>query len=699
MNKFRFMAVDDETTGLDWTKDQLHGFAVAYEEDEAKYYPVWDVPQNIREDLANPEIAKIGHNFHGFDAKFLVRAGFEVKGPIDDTMVLAQLSYEPTSLGLKYLAERFIGPESLEKKRRLDRYLSENGCRTIAQLCAKDLADPAHPHTKVIAEYCEEDANNTLKLFFIFVKKLKEMDKTLRERFGFKKTPLDYYKEEARPMESVLLAMELRGVRVNLDAINAIRDEAVAKQNKLDAEMTEILKEPIAKLEKELYEKILATKQTPAARSKVRIGEGKCKFSWGNNNHVGSLFFGSVGIPSALVKRSPKGKYRTDKTYFGELQHLLPKSHVLRQVLPLFAVYKKEQKIASTYTGTSKKGILSKVRMIDGVPRIFPTYRQTTGTGRLACKNPNLQNLKRNSPVKKFFIPDAGYFEHDDYSQVELRIAAHESQDSKLLKAYRTGVDVHCETATSLFQREITKSDDLERQVGKRTNFLTIYDGGWSRLRESLKQDTGKEFEPDDCKEFIARFFERYQEYRTYLDSQLEFVTKHKFVISSTGRIKRCPDIIYGEGINYKRKRFLGSKELHQKLRQELAMKLKRAPSEEEIMWQAHKKFKHALKQAYNAPIQGLGASITKRAMIALHAAGYDLVNQVHDSLDIERRGTPKPSKKIKKILETVYPLTVPVVADCKLLKSFDEGDSALSKEVQNDTILKKRSKSARRAA
>jgi DNA polymerase I len=684
----RFMTIDVETTGVDWTTCQLHGVSVGYSDteyvDNVGYYMFDNIPNQVIQDLADSKIAKIGHNLR-FDAKILRKAGFEINGQFDDTMVVFNLINDTTPLGLKFLAEKYLGEDSLFSKRELDKYIKFHNAGHIGGLCALDLADPKRPHSSIIAKYCIEDNINTTKLLFLGIKRLKEIDVVLKgPKFNFKKSPLDYYLEEARPLERVLFDMEYRGLRVDLSVFERLKDAALTRMSEIEVLLCTHLDKQIKLVE--LYIQDIERKKvsTDIAKAKRVAGQGKCKFSWGNNNHVGVLIYQYCGLPLDLMSKTKKGKYQTDKLTLEALKLELQPQHPLLECLPLFAEYKLHSKIANTYTGDNEKGVMSKIRFINGIPRIFPSYRQTTGTGRLACKNPNMQNLKRDSEIKKAFIPDEGdIFDDADYSQIELRTGAHLSKDTGLVDAYVNGEDVHLRTASRLFKKTITKADDLERQAGKRTNFLTIFDGKEYRLMTSLKQDTGKDFTLDECKEFIRVWFETYPDVRRYLNQQLLFFKKHGFCISETGRVRRLPDIAFGN-LKWTKKDhwvpvFKGTLEQKNKLIHILCVKHKRPAydiSEDMIGWEASKKYKHAIKAGYNQPIQGLAASMTKRSMIELHNKGMRLVNQVHDSIVVARNIQDINGKQdLIHTMENVYKLLVPVKVDVKTLKSFHPND------------------------
>lgn len=686
----KYMAIDVETSGLDWTTETLHGVGVGYAENETEYYPAWAIPESVKRDLADPNIPKIGQNLHAFDAKFLQKAGYPVNGDLHDTKILAHLLDDTQSLRLKVMAAKYLGDDSLEGKSELDEYMNFQECKHVGQLCAKDLLDSSHPHLPVIAKYCKEDVNNTIKLFFFFMKKLEEMDGKLKAApFKFKKSPLDYYFEEALPLERVLFEMEYRGIRVDMKAIDGVRLETTTRMAEIAAKLDKVFVNRIKLVEAELYEKAVAKVVTQRAKDKLKPSEGRLKFSWSNNNHVGTLLYKYCDLPLSLVQRTKKGQFKTNKEALDILCVMLPAKSPLTKYLALYAEYKINAKVASTYTGDSKKGIISKLRKAaDGSMRIHPEYNQLTSTGRLKCKNPNMQNLKGDSSVKRFFIPDheGEVFDDADYSQIELRTAAHLSQDLALLEAYIEGKDVHLRTASRLYNREITKDNKEERQAGKRTNFLTIFDGGPGRLQQALKADTGKDYSLERCKEFIRIWFEIYPGVRTYLDSQLEFFKKYKFCISETGRIRRLPKIIYGKDIKWFKEnekwvpKYVGSVARRKELLSYILKKNRRLTekqvTEEMLGWEAKKWYTHAMKSGYNQPIQGLAASITKRAMIALHTAGRIITNQVHDSLVLPRmQGDLKSKQQLIEIMENTYKLSLPVLVDCKTLSTFHPED------------------------
>lgn len=671
------MVLDIESTGLSDLDDKLHGIAVCKEEDNVEYHPIWNVPVSVRQDLANPSITKIAHNGR-FDLRFLIRNGFEINGKVYDTMLMAQLIDENSPLGLKPLSERYLGAGSLANKRRLDQAVSEAGCKSVAGLCNLDLLDPAHPHFDIIAEYAVEDAHNTFKLFHIFKAKLEDLHIKAKKLLGIQETPLTYFTKEVVPTEQLLLEIELRGVRIDLDMIEQVKAEAVGRQNALLDRLSDLCADKISDVEEDLYVKAVEKRKSPAGKAKVLRQSNKYDtlFSWDSNQHVGKLFYEKFRISPALVRKTESGQYMLSESYLKFLQVSLINGHPLADVLRAYAAYKKTCKTVSTYTGDSEVGIVSHMRRTsEGTPWMYPRYLAKTVTGRLSGQAPNMQNLQRGSPVKRFFVPasENDIFVYADFSQIELRIAAHVSGDEKLVEAYTLGIDLHRQTASGVFEVEQKDVNDLQRQVGKTVNFLLIYDGSAKRLMDELRDKNGLEYTIEDCMRFREAFFDLYRGYKAYLDGQKKFMARYKMTFSEAGRVRRLPDMVYGDHLNYKAKRFVGPAELAAKLLEHPGEKV---GDPEELFWRARRKFSHATKQGFNMPIQSLGATITKRAMVALRSAGYKLISTVHDSVIVQIRKTETHKlDEIRHILENTYKIKVPLKVEMKLLNSFDEKD------------------------
>jgi DNA polymerase-1 len=676
MSKPKFLVIDVETTGLSPRKDKLHGLAIAWEEDQCEYHPFPEFPSHVLEALYDPTIEKVGHNVR-FDLKFLANNGIEVKGRVWDTMLIAHLIDENAKKGLKELAGKYLGEWALAGKRGLDRAVSGAGCKNIADLCMKDILDPEHPYTNVIGTYAKEDVNNTLKLLYILRDRLKTVDANVKNVLGVPKGPLDYLVEEAAPLEAVLLKMELRGIRIDTEVINAIRMEACDKRDQLRAELYRLAPEPIKVVEESLYQAALAKRKSPKGKEKVQRSsdEYKTKFNWDSGPHVGQLFFEEFKVPEDLIERTKKGTYSTSEHYLNSLRYRLPRLHPLVPILETFHQYKKILKIATTYTGDSSTGIVSRLEPgPNNTQRIYAEFNPYTVTGRLSSSNPNMQNLPRNSPVKRFFCPDDAdkVFVSLDYSQIELRVAAHLSQDPVMLETFQLDLDPHKITAAKFFRIPESEVDDKQRQVGKTGNFLIIFWGSAYRLQQELKLKNGLDYTKDQCQELIDNYFAEVQVYKNYLMDQLRFVRSRQIVLSETGRVRRLPEIVLGDYLNWKTRTFTGPPALVEMLKVHPLERL----SPEETFTRASQGYSHAKKQAFNFPIQSLASSIMKRGMVLLDRAGYKLVNQVHDSVTVELPASELHKvEEIKRILENAYKLTVPLKCDVKISKSLDDKD------------------------
>ncbi|NBU33841.1 hypothetical protein EBZ38_03350 [bacterium] len=633
----KIIALDIETTGLNPRKDKIHGVGVAKSVTEVDYL---DVNHNgLREYLANPENHIVGHNIR-FDLKFLIHAGVTINCNIWDTKLLAQLLNENQELGLKPLSQKYFGSSALDNKRELDRAVSSINGRSVADLCLRDLEDESEPFYHIISKYCMEDCVNTLRLWTMLIDELKRGHNKMLQA-GYTNTPLTYYMEETMPLEKVLIQMELQGIRIDVEQLRKYRDVLQSENKQMLAEMSLLAGKQINSIEEELYAKVIATKKTDKGKANVlkRSEKHGTKFNWQSSDHIATLIFDRFGIPISSVEKTETGKPSTSESSLEDLHNSLEPEHLLKRILGTYKTWKKTLKLITTYTGEDK-GLMSQ---IEG-DRVYAEYLQagrgkegTTGgtvTGRLSSRNPNMQNLPRGSEIKKFFVPDPGHiFVYFDYSQLELRLAAHLSQDPLLIRAYKENLDLH----------EITgQAIGADRQTGKSTNFAMIYDASAWRLADMLNKSV------EECQLIIEDFYKLYKGYRQYLWDQRKFIMRFGCVVSETGRLRRLPGIFEHP--------------------------------------ERTKEWRHALKQGYNFPIQSLGASITKRAMIELANRNMKIVTQVHDSVVVSL-----PEDKLDKvpeiqhIAENIYPVSVPLKVDIKLLTSLSESDIIQKQEDKNE--------------
>ena len=259
--------------------------------------------------------------------------------------------------------------------------------------------------------------------------------------------------------------------------------------------------------------------------------------------------------------------------------------------------------------------------------RIHTTFNQVVAaTGRLSSQDPNLQNIpirtEQGAELRKGFIPADGYvFVTADYSQIELRILAHYSGDPAFVEAFRSGADIHRQTAAIMFGVAITDVTSDMRAAAKTVNFATIYGIGPYALSQKLGTSAA------DAKEFIENYFRRFPDVRRYLDEQIEKARDKGYVETISGRRRYIPEIA---SRNFSIRQF-------------------------------------GERAATNAPVQGSAADIIKLAMIAIHrelgSTGIRLLLQVHDELVLEApiEAAEDARALVKRLMEGAFELAVPL--------------------------------------
>lgn len=305
-----------------------------------------------------------------------------------------------------------------------------------------------------------------------------------------------------------------------------------------------------------------------------------------------------MGIPGG---KKTKSGYSTAAEVLEKLAPEYPfVSHILE--------YRAVSKLKSTYAD----GLLT---CVAGDGRIHSKFHQTiTATGRISSTEPNLQNIpirmEQGRTIRKFFVPEDGCcFIDADYSQIELRIMAHLSQDESLVEAFNTGADIHSTTASKVFHVPIEDVTPTMRRNAKAVNFGIIYGISAFGLSEDLN------ISRKEAKEFIDEYFATFPDVKKYLDTQVEEARKQGYVATEFGRRRPLPEL---SSSNFMQRSF-------------------------------------GERVAMNAPIQGTAADIMKIAMIKvrdrLEKEGLDsrVILQVHDELLLE---VPIPeADKVERLL------------------------------------------------
>ena len=412
----------------------------------------------------------------------------------------------------------------------------------------------------------------------------------------------DLYWKLDLPLVPVLLRMERAGVRVDVDLLR---------------EMSSRLAVAIDDLAEQVYAKAAAEGASPL------------RFNINSPKQLGDVLFNKMGLP----KPSRQGKGKVISTAQDVLEELAQRQDVAGHEAPALVLeYRRLQKLKGTYLDALPG-------LVDAQGRIHTTFNQAgTATGRLSSTNPNLQNIPVRTALGReiraaFVAAPGNLLMSADYSQIELRLLAHFSQDPLLLDAYRTGKDIHTLTAAEVFGVDAERMDKETRSRAKAVNFGIVY--GISPF--GLAAQLG--IEQREAKEYIERYFERYKGVKAFIDRTLERVRREQFVRTAFGRVRPIPDI------------------------------QSRNPNQRGF----------AERTAINTPLQGTSADLIKMAMLRIDATmrerGFKsaMTLQVHDELlfDVVPEEAEEMRALVKQEMESVAAFSVPLVAEVGLGKNW----------------------------
>jgi DNA polymerase-1 len=431
-----------------------------------------------------------------------------------------------------------------------------------------------------VKDYSCQDADVALQLSQLLLPKL--------EREGFK----DLFNHVEIPLAMVLAKMEMNGVKIDIDLLQEFSKE----------------------IEIQLQQKI--------ERIYGLAGE---VFNINSSQQLRKILFDKLKLP--VVKKTKTG-YSTDVDVLTKLS--------LQHDLPLEILgYRNLSKLKSTYIDALPKLIHPKTG------RVHTSYNQTvTATGRLSSSDPNLQNIpiraEEGNRIRQAFIPEKGWLiTSADYSQIELRILAHLSQDETLMEAFQKEEDIHARTASEIFGVSMEKVTPSMRREAKVINFGIIY--GMSAY--GLSQQLGSE--PKVAQAYIDEYFKKYREVQAYIEKSLEETRQKGFVTTLLHRRRYLPDI----------------------------------HSPNAAVRQASERM------AINTPLQGTAADIIKLAMIRIQnrieelGLSIKMIMQVHDELVFEtlEEERQRALSMIQQEMETVIELSVPLKVSIHSGKNWAE--------------------------
>ncbi len=464
------VAFDTETTGLDTRMAQMVGFSFAFSEHDAYYVPV-------------------GHSY----------LGVEKQVSLDDALLaLRELLYTHKIVGqnLKFDFSLLYHAYSFDKlypyaDTMIMAWLTDPGSRVgLDALAKKFFKYEMKPFKELVKKgqnfssvdiasasfYASEDAWMTWMLYGAIKKKMELAS------IGHL---LDEAKNVEYPFINVLIGMESRGIKIDKEILKQLQHK---------------LKKDLDELTQEIY--TLANTE----------------FNIRSTQQLGVVLFQQIGLKGG---KKTKTGYSTNEAVLSSLKD----EH---EIIPKILEYREYQKILSTYVDP-----LLKLASEDDLSRIYTSFIQTgTATGRLSSKDPNLQNIPVRSAlgrsVREAFVPRDGYkLVSIDYSQIELRLLAHFSQDAALLDAFKSGTDIHLATSVKLFGEEEAKE---KRNFAKSVNFGLLYGMGPKKLSEELSISTAQ------AKEIIANYFASFPTVKNYLEGIQERVKIDGYVETVLGR-------------------------------------------------------------------------------------------------------------------------------------------------------------------
>jgi len=581
LNTADLIAVDTETTSLDYMKAELVGVSVAVTPGQAAYIPFahdyMGAPQQLSRDfvleqlkplLENPQINKVGQNLK-YDMSVLAQHGINLQGIAFDTMLESYVldsvatRHDMDSLALKYLNETTIS-------------FADVAGKGAAQITFNQVAlEQAGP-------YAAEDADITLRLH-----------QALWPQLVAEPTLATVFSDIELPLVPVLSRIERTGALVD---------------STLLFQQSQELAERLAELETEAWD--LAGQQ----------------FNLASPKQLGEILFDKLGIP--VLKKTEKGAPSTKEEVLQELALDYPLPKVLLEHRGL-------AKLESTYTDKLP------VMINSTTGRIHTSYHQAgTATGRLSSSDPNLQNIPIRSAegrrVRQAFIAAPGHkLVAADYSQIELRIMAHLSEDPSLLAAFKSGQDIHRATAAEVFGVATDEVTADQRRSAKAINFGLIY--GMSAFGLARQLTIGRKQAAD----YIELYFARYPGVQNYMNTIRHTAAERGYVETIFGRRLYLPEINARNG-------------------------MRRQAAE---------------RTAINAPMQGTAADIIKRAMVSVDdwlrqgTLKSRMIMQVHDELVLE-----VPESELQLIqagliqrMESAAELLVPLVVDVGVGDNWDE--------------------------
>ena len=570
-------AIDTETTSLDYRIAEMVGFSVAFDANDAYYIPLAHdyegAPEQLNRDAIIQQIKPI------LEDPSIEKIGHHLKYDahiFENHGIHLQGWYFDTMLA-SYVLNAVTTRHGMDDVARV--YLSHL-TTTFEQVAGKGAKQKTFNQIEIetAGHYAAEDAHVTYRLYEVLERKLKEIPELINILHHIE-----------MPVASVLATMEENGIELDLSFLDQLSVDFANTIQNLENQIIEI------------------------------AGES---FNVGSPKQVGEVLFEKLGLKGG--KKTATGQYSTSEAVLEKIDH---------PITELIIEYRGLTKLRSTYTEALVK------QANPDTHRVHTSYHQAlTATGRLSSTDPNLQNIPIREEIgrqirKAFIAPQGRVLLAADYSQIELRLMAHFSQDDALVDAFQNGQDVHRRTASEVLGVALENVTSDQRRQAKAVNFGLLY--GMSEF--GLIRQLG--FTREESQNYIKQYFHRYPGIYEYMQRTRQVALEQGFVETITGRRLYTPDI-----------------------------------DARNMMVR-----KGAERAAINAPLQGSAAEIIKMAMIEVNKIlpqnQAKLLLQVHDELvfEVDEAIADKLAAQIKDVMQKVVTLSVPLVVEVGQGKNWGE--------------------------
>ena len=570
-------AIDTETTSLDYRIAEMVGFSVAFDANDAYYIPLAHdyegAPEQLNRDAIIQQIKPI------LEDPSVEKIGHHLKYDahiFENHGIHLQGWYFDTMLA-SYVLNAVTTRHGMDDVARV--YLSHL-TTTFEQVAGKGAKQKTFNQIEIetAGHYAAEDAHVTYRLYEVLERKLKEIPELINILHHIE-----------MPVASVLATMEENGIELDLSFLDQLSVDFANTIQNLENQIIEI------------------------------AGES---FNVGSPKQVGEVLFEKLGLKGG--KKTATGQYSTSEAVLEKIDH---------PITELIIEYRGLTKLRSTYTEALVK------QANPDTHRVHTSYHQAlTATGRLSSTDPNLQNIPIREEIgrqirKAFIAPQGRVLLAADYSQIELRLMAHFSQDDALVDAFQNGQDVHRRTASEVLGVALENVTSDQRRQAKAVNFGLLY--GMSEF--GLIRQLG--FTREESQNYIKQYFHRYPGIYEYMQRTRQVALEQGFVETITGRRLYTPDI-----------------------------------DARNMMVR-----KGAERAAINAPLQGSAAEIIKMAMIEVNKIlpqdQAKLLLQVHDELvfEVDETIADQLAAQIKDVMQKVVTLSVPLVVEVGQGKNWGE--------------------------